>query len=57
MAEAGAVRAYGGRTVNVKGHQDRYWIVRNKEKWIGASHADVSAHLLENSPRNKDRKF
>lgn len=58
LSAAKAIRAHRGGLLQAKGvRRDRYWIIRNPEKWKDASHAEIVAHLVENAPENKGKRF
>ena len=46
LAKAGFSQAFRGNLVeSEKGKRERFWIVRNANIWLGATHGDIVRHI------------
>jgi len=57
LRRTGVHQALQGRPVNTPdGKQDRYYIIRHAERWVGADHAQILAHLSPTAAQAKPKK-
>jgi hypothetical protein len=58
LSAAGFQQVYGGDPVTCKPHKlARYYAIRNAEKWLSASLAEIQAHLRGDKQPTKDKKY
>ena len=56
LRRAGAIQVLDGRPIKTKAGQDRYYILRNPERWAKATPAEVVAHLDASTKGGKARR-
>jgi len=58
LQKLGVTQVEDGAALRIPGQpRARYFIIRNIEKWKDATHAEIVAHIVENTPENKVRRF
>ena len=57
LRKAGVLQALNGNPIQGPDGRDRYYIVRNPEKWVGASWNTVKDYLQEQIPKTRKAKF
>jgi hypothetical protein len=53
LRRAGAVQALDGRPIRTKSGQDRYYVLRNHDKWAKASHTELAQHVDDGGKPHK----